>query len=818
MEMKDYQTFKVKSISENKKSLFECKDSKSDSGHSLLVHVAATHSGIVNGNLRFYRPDRMQEGCHTWLPQAAKDGTVLRTPRPVLMGHDEKGDVLGRVLEAKYVDNSWKYAADYPMIKDFLFYQRDGKKKHNLFDTVDWITDNLMPLNDYAGLGYIDLGLRITNPNAIRKVLDDEYMTVSVGFKTDSAICSICHADWAKVGDKCDHKLGQVVDGKQAFLISGAIDNQELSFINFAADPFATTLSKKVLTDKLEAMFFLGLGTDTRDSLLSAGLTMKDGLYEADLLVVEETMPQVIDATEPGLSALGAEIKSADLTQKRALELKDMIGAWAPETDALQNTQRTLFSTVNAKISKHGWNTIPETDPQILAELDELMDAAKKCPDCGKPMADCTCNKDEEDATTGKKTKKIKKPKTDPSEELNDQMNADGCFAWPEDSIPQEDREFFSDVEGINQELEDEIDAAITAGELPAEMKDSKLSAEAREKLEDKSFCGPNKTFPVVDCAHVIAAKRLVGRSKLSDSSKEKILASVSHKAKDLSCDSVIKKDSISLAVDDKFINKVNGILTKLTETDEVKRAPITEEERISLASTLVSLDKAYDKLAGSQSSASYQLRWAIRAMLTDWDADDEVRWALHALKNSSDHVVMTKIESDERDTTINTLTTSKDTLAGRVKGLEDARQAILNASKKTLAQQIVMYNVLSGQEAYKNLSQDKLDEKIVELSKRAITSLKDTVQDILTGLHWVKTEDSVPAAEQKDREVNDNERITDDTGQKPSTEVTDSEARLEAEKALDDLNARLRYLSPLERGRFLAVKNFVGNATAATK
>jgi hypothetical protein len=39
----------------NAKHLFECKDSTSDTGHSLLVHVAATHSGIVNGNMRFYR-------------------------------------------------------------------------------------------------------------------------------------------------------------------------------------------------------------------------------------------------------------------------------------------------------------------------------------------------------------------------------------------------------------------------------------------------------------------------------------------------------------------------------------------------------------------------------------------------------------------------------------------------------------------------------------------------------------------------------------------------------------------------------------------
>ena len=284
IQMRDFWTFRPTEVQENKRHLFECKDSKSDTGSSLLVHVAASHSGIVSGNRRFYRPDRMQESIHTWLPQKAKDGTMLRTARPVLVGHDEKGDVLGRVLEAKYIDDSWKYAADFPVVKDFLFYQRDGRKRQDLYKSVDWVVDNLLPLEEYTGLGYTELGIRITNPEAIRKVLADEYLTVSVGFKTDQAICSLCHTNWATDG-KCGHKLGEVDEGKHMFLIAGAMENQELSFINFAADPFATVLDKKILTDSFEKMFFLGLPINQQDSFTADGLQLTDGLIFEDQAV-----------------------------------------------------------------------------------------------------------------------------------------------------------------------------------------------------------------------------------------------------------------------------------------------------------------------------------------------------------------------------------------------------------------------------------------------------------------------------------------------------------------------------------------------------
>jgi hypothetical protein len=66
--------------------------------------------------------------------------------------------------------------------------------------------------------------------------------------------------------------------------------------------------------------------------------------------------------------------------------------------------------------------------------------------------------------------------------------------------------------------------------------KDAVLSAKKRNSLRSSTFCGPNRSFPIPDCAHVTAARRLIGRYKGSESTKAKIMACVNRKAKQLGC------------------------------------------------------------------------------------------------------------------------------------------------------------------------------------------------------------------------------------------------------------------------------------------
>jgi hypothetical protein len=65
---------------------------------------------------------------------------------------------------------------------------------------------------------------------------------------------------------------------------------------------------------------------------------------------------------------------------------------------------------------------------------------------------------------------------------------------------------------------------------------DAKLSTAKRKKLSSKTFCGPNRSFPVPDCAHVTAARRLIGRAKVSAETKSRIMACVNRKSKSMGC------------------------------------------------------------------------------------------------------------------------------------------------------------------------------------------------------------------------------------------------------------------------------------------
>lgn len=75
------------------------------------------------------------------------------------------------------------------------------------------------------------------------------------------------------------------------------------------------------------------------------------------------------------------------------------------------------------------------------------------------------------------------------------------------------------------------------AGEIKVTEEDAKLSTEARKKMSQGTFCGPDRSFPVPDCAHYTAALRLLGRAKASDATKAKIKACVMRKGKSLGCD-----------------------------------------------------------------------------------------------------------------------------------------------------------------------------------------------------------------------------------------------------------------------------------------
>ena len=153
---------------------------------------------------------------------------------------------------------------------------------------------------------------------------------------------------------------------------------------------------------------------------------------------------------------------------------------------------------------------------------------------------------------------------------------------------------------------EDTLDAKDSSGEIDWELldlalsasmvnEDKMLSTEARNSLPDSAFCGPERSFPVPDCAHVTAARRLIGRSKYSDSTKSKILACVDKKAQAMKCDS---KDSAYNELLEKYVdleNRLNELLNvlenkKVEEVDnKVEKVENTTQDAVVVEKTIES-------------------------------------------------------------------------------------------------------------------------------------------------------------------------------------------------------------------------------------
>lgn len=134
----------------------------------------------------------------------------------------------------------------------------------------------------------------------------------------------------------------------------------------------------------------------------------------------------------------------------------------------------------------------------------------------------------------------------------------------------QEEHDESFEEETLDQDDAEEIDWELLDMALSYSMmqQDAQLTTEQRNELPDSAFCGPNRSFPVPDCAHVTAARRLIGRAKVSGATKQKIMACVNTKAGKMSCD----KDKDYLELESRYsdlLSKYNSLEEKLSQVIE---------------------------------------------------------------------------------------------------------------------------------------------------------------------------------------------------------------------------------------------------------
>lgn len=144
--------------------------------------------------------------------------------------------------------------------------------------------------------------------------------------------------------------------------------------------------------------------------------------------------------------------------------------------------------------------------------------------------------------------------------------------------------------------------------------KDAKLSPEQRKKLPKSTFCGPNKSLPVNDEAHYIAAKKLVDKYK-GEVTKSKILSAIERKGKALGCvtteapvkDSVVQTPAVAPVTDNKLsVGIVQSLLHALdtglygspwdSSTADTKLPVLDDSEVAQLKSLITALVKRLGK------------------------------------------------------------------------------------------------------------------------------------------------------------------------------------------------------------------------------
>jgi len=164
----------------------EVKAATPELGKGIIVTIDATRGGYVNRNFYFYSLDGMKRSVKTWNEPYNK---------PMLIHHrmndDWEGtavDPIGRIIGAEFI--------------------QDGEQ------------------------GFIRLKAQITDPDAIAKVMDGRYLTVSTSQRPAGPVrCSICGNDLLQ--DRCDHNRGTkyVIEGDED---KGIEDEIKLCYFEFS--------------------------------------------------------------------------------------------------------------------------------------------------------------------------------------------------------------------------------------------------------------------------------------------------------------------------------------------------------------------------------------------------------------------------------------------------------------------------------------------------------------------------------------------------------------------------------------------------------
>ena len=472
------------------------KVNRRSSNSALLTTFAATHSGTIV-NYRVYPGPQMKASQPFWLKPYAKP-ILSNHPKRFAQPGDPQPDVLGRIRNAEYVqlvsDEQWRNDWRKPGVRD-------------------------------QGSGFSKVQAGITTPQAIEDILTERFLTVSVGMDTNHLFCSACGSDWAKKGGRCEHMPGQryelsdgpASDAYAMYFITGLNLYDHLARVNTPAQPYSTVLGHQFMDSQLfESEEYLN------GSIMSLLLIdSRDGPME---LLLDSSSAQ--DPTSSWKESEWAEAFVLDALASRGRIADELLDEALPKIETFRASERKLdFGQPRFAVGPRG--VIPICDSRTAeaalglvrrgfvkgADIRSLESRISECADSLVPIhvGDSTMPQD-------------------PSKEWAEIVKmADGL------DIKDGQECDWSDFDGdlfdlATQEGVDEL-RGVQAGIIP--LSDAVLSSKSRKQLPDTAFCGPNRSFPVHDAAHVRnALARLPQAKNFTSEQKSRILSCVRARAK----------------------------------------------------------------------------------------------------------------------------------------------------------------------------------------------------------------------------------------------------------------------------------------------
>lgn len=532
-------------------SLFESESQKG----GLSVSWYLSHSGRRINN-RIYTVKGQRDGIDSIMNPYAK---------PILTHHDQGQDPIGRFTGGRWESLASEAMGFFPSLNSYMDMQLafDRDDPEMIFDLMN--RNNLLTNRQWAGMGRMSVSAKISDPTAIEKFMDGRYITFSAGSTTDRHVCSICQSDWA-VGDFCDHRHGKMYDGVPCCFVTGKFEVLEASVVNTPADDLSQLQSME-MTDSVEN-FSLDLKQDV------STLYFSDSIYEAQRNETLKARTQTslqdnqdLDGKEEKEEAKQESSlfdgSQEERLQQEVLEDKEydhMLKISSSEMEELHNSGKvdilqtsgneemiirvvyegykkeedTLSSDLNIDKNIKSKELIMELDNAEEVVPSETVETEEVATD-SEEVQPVEINEDSPESLTQEDSDLP----VEANEATEEQVAQDETLTDSTEEAEEVVVEDCVETEDTQDIIEDDIDIDwdIFDLALSASMQDAALSTEQRNKLPDSAFCGPNRSFPVPDCAHVTAARRLIGRAKLSDAQKAKVLACVDKKANSMSCD-----------------------------------------------------------------------------------------------------------------------------------------------------------------------------------------------------------------------------------------------------------------------------------------